>query len=98
MGGEWVNKSSQLPCLMGRILFKKKTSLNVPQYVLKTPPTPLEARTSSVSSSLWFAWISNGFPTLQYCSNKVSVFEDVEAGCLLGETDGERDCSMNLNS
>lgn len=78
--------------------FEKVKLTSVSQSILKTSHTPLEANTSSVSSSLWLAWISNGFPALQYCSNKVMGFEVVTNGCLLGETDGERDCSRNLNS
>lgn len=88
--------SSKFPVHISTLL-KSKTYFCFTKH-LKTSHTPLEANTSSVSSSLWLAWISNGFPALQYCSNKVMGFEVVTNGCLLGETDGERDCSRNLNS
>lgn len=63
--------------------------------------TPLEASTSSVSSSLCSMCISKGFPSRRYSWNRESSswarpVED--AACLLGETEGERHWPMNLNS
>lgn len=63
--------------------------------------TPLDASTSSVSSSLCSVCISKGFPSWRYCWNRDSSswarpVEDT--ACLLGETDGERHWPINLNS
>lgn len=63
--------------------------------------TPLDASTSSDSSSLCSMCISKGFPSWRYCwkRDRSSRAGPVpETACLLGETDGERHWPMNLNS
>lgn len=63
--------------------------------------TPLDASTSSVSSSLCSMCLSKGFPSRRNnwkreSSSWAGPLDD--AACLLGETDGERHWPINLNS
>lgn len=63
--------------------------------------TPLDASTSSVSSSLCSMCLSKGFPSRRNSWKRESsswAGPLDEAACLLGETDGERHWPINLNS
>lgn len=63
--------------------------------------TPLDASTSSVSSSLCSMCLSKGFPSRRNSWKRESsswAGPADDAACLLGETDGERHWPINLNS
>lgn len=91
-------------CSRQRIKFRADSALGVftgPADDEAETLTPLDASTSSVSSSLCSMCLSKGFPSRRNSwkresSSWAGPLDD--AACLLGETDGERHWPINLNS